>query len=67
MEICRTKFETLLARSGLTQAELAARCGMQRQNLSAIIRRGSCTPKTAGRVAAGLCVDVTELLRAGEM
>lgn len=63
MRINRTKVETLLAEKGMTKASLASACGMCRQNISAIIRRGSCEPRTAGKLAAGLGVSVEEITK----
>lgn len=58
-----TRFiETMLAERGLTKTEYAANCGVSRQNVSTIIRRGTCEPKTAGKLAAGLGVSVTEII-----
>lgn len=62
MTINTTRIETMLAEQGMTKAELAARCGVSRQNFSTIIRRGTCEPKTAGKLAAGLGVPVTEII-----
>ena len=61
MNISREKVEYLLAERALTQAELAARCGVSRQSLSAILRRGTCEPRTAGRLAVGLGVPVQDI------
>lgn len=58
MNISREKVEYLLAERALTQAELAARCRVSRQSLSVILRRGTCEPRTAGKLAAGLGVPV---------
>lgn len=63
MIINTTKLETLLAERGMTKAALAAQSGISRQNISTIIRRGTCEPKTMGKLAAGLCIPVTELTR----
>ncbi len=58
-----TRFiETMLAERGLTKTEYAANCGISRQNVSTIIRRGTCEPKTAGKLAAGLGVSVAEII-----
>ena len=62
MTINAIKIETRLAEMGITKAVLAERCGVSRQNISTIIRRGTCEPKTAGKLAQGLGVDVTEIL-----
>lgn len=65
MTINTTKLETMLAERGLTKAAYAANCGISRQNVSTIIRRGTCEPKTAGKLAAGLGVPVAEIIKEG--
>ena len=62
MTINATKIETMLAERGLTKAAYAESCGISRQNISTIIRRGTCEPKTAGKLAAGLGVPVAEII-----
>ena len=62
MRISKEKFELLLARNDLSMRELAERSGISRQNISTIKLRGTCTPKTAARLANGLNVDVTEIM-----
>lgn len=62
MTINATKIETMLAERGLTKAAYAASCGISRQNISTIIRRGTCEPKTAGKLAAGLGVPVADII-----
>lgn len=62
MNISTTKIETLLAERGMTKAALSESCGISRQNISTIIRRGTCEPKTAGKLALGLGVPVSELI-----
>ena len=62
MTINAIKIETRLAEMGITKAVLAKRCGVSRQNISTIIRRGTCEPKTAGKLAMGLGVDIAEIL-----
>ena len=62
--IIKTQYIKLaLADKGWTWAEYAARCGISRQNVSTIIRRGTCEPKAAGKLAAGLGVPVAEIIR----
>lgn len=65
MNINSVKIETLLARNGLTKADLSRKCGISRQSISTIIRRGTCEPKTAGKIAAGLGVQVEEIFENG--
>lgn len=62
MKINAIKIETLLAEQGITKAALAQKCGMARQNISTIVRRGTCEPKTAGKLAVGLGVNVADII-----
>ena len=62
MNINAIKIETLLAERGMTKKDLAGECGISRQNISTIVRRGTCEPKTAGKLAAGLGVLVTDIM-----
>lgn len=55
--------ETLLAERCMTKTAFAASCGISRQNVSTIIRRGTCEPRTAGKLAAGLGVPVAEIIK----
>lgn len=63
MTINTTRIETTLAERGLTKAAYAAKCGISRQNVSTIIRRGTCEPKTAGKLAAGLGIPVADIIK----
>lgn len=63
MNINVVKIETLLAERGMTKAALAANSGISRQNISTVIRRGTCEPKTAGKLAAGLGVAVADIIQ----
>ena len=56
----------MAALQGLTLGQLAEKAGMNRQNLSIIKRRGSCSPMTAVKIAAALGVDVTEIIQEEE-
>ena len=62
MKISVLKIETLLAEKSMTKADLANRCGISRQNVSTLIRRGTCEPRTAGKLASGLGVEVREII-----
>ena len=62
MKISATRIETILAKRGMTKAALADNCGVSRQNISTIIRRGTCEPKTVGKLVAGLGVDVADIV-----
>lgn len=50
MQLDILKIETFLAENRLSKSEYAKRCSISRQNLSTILRRGSCEPVTAGKV-----------------
>lgn len=63
MLINAQKVEIILAQQGITKATLAKRCGLSRQNISTVIRRGTCEPKTAGKLAAGLGVQVNDIIK----
>ena len=63
MTLNAVHIETLIAEKGLTKKALAESCGISAQNVSTIIRRGTCEPKTAGKLAAGLGVPVAEIIK----
>ena len=62
MKLDVLKIKIILARKALNQADLAKCCGMRRQALNEIFKRGVCTLKTLGKIANALGVDVTEIL-----
>lgn len=62
MRISALKIETILAARNMTKAALASSAGMCRQNVSAIIQRGTCEPRTAGKLAKALGIDVAEII-----
>ena len=66
MNINATRIELLRAEQGMTNAALAERCGMSRQNISTIVRRGTCNPLTAAKLARGLGVPVSDIIKGGE-
>ena len=63
MKLDTMKIVMLLAERNMTKKELAERCGISRQSLSTITVRGTCTPRNAGKIAAGLGVHVSEILK----
>ena len=52
----------LIAERELKIMELAKKMGCGRECLTQILRRGSCTPKTAGRLAHALDVPVEAIV-----
>lgn len=65
MTINTMRIDQLCAEQDLTRTALAANSGISRQNISTIIRRGTCEPKTAGKLAAGLGVPVADIIKEG--
>lgn len=66
MNINRARIETMLAKRGMTQAALASICGLSRQSVSTILTRGTCAPKSAGKLANALGVTVESLLEVND-
>jgi len=65
MNIDAIRIERILAETGATKSALAEKCGLSRQSVSTIVRRGTCEPRTAGKLAAGLGVSVSDIILAG--
>lgn len=62
MKINAKTIKVMLAEKRMTQAQLARVSGVARQNLSLILKKGRCSPITAGKLAAGLGVAVEDIL-----
>lgn len=62
MTIDTMRIEEILAKRNMTKTAFAKECGVSRQNVSTIIRRGTCEPRTAGKLAAGLGVSIAEIV-----
>lgn len=63
MKIDVNKIKIILAEREMTRSALAALCGISRQNISTILTRGTCEPKTAGKLAKGLGIPVDEIIK----
>lgn len=63
MKIDTKRILAEIATRGITRAELAHDAGISRQSISAILLRGSCEPKTIGKVAKSLGVEAVELIK----
>lgn len=63
MRIDTMKINLFLASQDLTKTEFATRSGVSRQSITAILGRGSCEPKTAGKLAKALGIDVQEIIK----
>lgn len=57
------RIEKTLAVREITQKKLAEMSGLYRQNISVILKRGTCTPVTAGKIAKALDVDIEEIIQ----
>ena len=62
MRIDSNKIEQTLALRKMTQADLASKSGISRQSVCTLIKRGSCKPDTAGKLAEGLDIPVEQIL-----
>ena len=62
MHVSANRIEVMLAEQGITKKALAEKCGVSAQNISTIVRRGTCEPKTVGKLAAGLGCRVEDIL-----
>lgn len=63
MKIDTNKIKMFLAERGLTRAAYAELCGISRQNISTILTRGTCEPRTAGKLAKGFGIPVSEIIK----
>ena len=63
MRIDGIKIKLLLAEKGLTQSDLAERCGIARQGISAILARGTCSTVNAGKIANALDIPAREIIK----
>ena len=63
MKLDTAKIMMVLAERGMSKTDLAAKSGVSRQQISTILGRGTCTPKTAGKLAMGLGISVGEIMK----
>lgn len=57
------RVQVIMAEQQLTNVQLASACGVSRQNISTILRRGTCALPTVGKLAKGLGVPVAEIIK----
>ena len=62
MFIKAVRLEGILAERSMTKSELAEKSGLSRQSISTLIKRGTCEPRTAGKLAAALGISVDEII-----
>lgn len=63
MEIDALKVKVLMAEQRKTQVKLSEECSVSRQNISRILAKGRCSPITAGKIAEGLGVHVSAIMK----
>lgn len=63
MKLNRNAIDLERARQGITTIKLAEAANMTRQNLYAILARGSCRPETAAKLARALNCDVSIIVK----
>lgn len=62
MQVSKQKIEIILARSGKKKKDVVVKSGVTYQHLSTILRRGTCEPHVAGRIARALGVEIEEII-----
>ena len=63
MRIDSIKIKLLMAEQEINQSGLAERCGISRQNISAMLARGTCSIAKVGKLAKALGVSVAEIVK----
>lgn len=63
MRIDSIKIKLLMADQGISQSELAERCGIARQSISNMLGRGTCSIKKVGQLAKALGVNAREIIK----
>ena len=63
MKLNSQKIRMILAEKEMNQADLAIKCGVNRQQINEILSRGTCSLKTLGRISKALNVPVSEIIK----
>ena len=63
MKIDSIKIKLMLAEKNLTQSNLAEKCGISRQNISAMLARGTCSIANVGKLARALGASSREIIK----
>ena len=63
MKLNSQKIRIILAEKEMNQADLAIKCGVNRQQINEILSRGTCSLKTLGRISKALNVPVSEIIK----
>ena len=62
MRLNATKVRLLMAKQVINQASLAAKAGISRQTLSAVMNGRNCRPELLGKISRALGVDPEEII-----
>ena len=62
MRLDRIKLKTALLQADMKQYELAEKTGLTRNTINAVCGGKGCTEDTANKIAAGLGVELSELV-----
>ena len=62
LKLSKSKIECILARKRMTTSDIAKEYGVSRSRINYILRKENITPICAGKLAAALNVDVTEII-----
>ena len=63
MTIDKKRVEIRMGELGLSRKDLGERCGIKPQNVSTLLRRGTCTPKTAVKLAGALNLPTADIIK----
>lgn len=66
MELDVKRIKTAICLCGKTQTQVAMDAGISRQSLSTILGRGTCSYRSALRIASALGIQPTDLIREGQ-
>ena len=62
MRLNATKIRLLMAKQVINQASLAAKAGISRQTLSAVMNGRNCRPELLGKISRALGVEPEEII-----
>lgn len=62
MKLNVTKIRLIMAKQVMNQATLAAKAGISRQTLSAVMNGRSCRPELLGKISKALGVEPEEII-----
>lgn len=62
MRLNRTKISLLMAKLLISQASLAAKAGISRQTMSAVMNGRNCRPELLGKISKALGVEPEEII-----